>query len=235
MKKITNTLKTWFIAGLYNLAFVIFPFAVYSRQPFVRYPYMYRPSHLISLAGLMLRAMTATKCGAVVEVGCNQGWTSCFLLETLREEKIIRHYICLDTFTGFTNQDVEVEEIDRGKPPGIYADYFKVNAKKWLEASLRRFGYHNARAVQADCTTFEFARHIGQIAFCLVDVDLYRPVKVALKRIYPLLVPGGSIVVDDCDQDNALWDGSYQAYSEFCRDNGLTPEIVGGKLGVIRK
>jgi hypothetical protein len=49
-----------------------------------------------------------------------------------------------------------------------------------------------------------------------------------------VLVDGGVILVDDV-MDKSMWDGSYQAYMEFCEEMGLEPEIVGNKCGVIRK
>src|ERR1035441_6923293 len=135
------SLKTSYIKVLYRLASLPpFRAAVYSRQPFVRYPYMYEPSHLIALNNLLLSVRVP---GTAIEVGCNQGWTTCWLVEALREAEIDRAYHCLDTFTGFLAEDVAVEVNDRGKPAGAFTQYFAVNDQRWLDESLRRFGYTN--------------------------------------------------------------------------------------------
>ena len=111
MKSIIPLLKTHYIKALYHLASLRpFQAAVHSRQPFVRYPYMYLPSQLVALTNLLLSVRAA---GAVIEVGCNQGWTSCWLVEALREAGIHRPYHCLDTFTGFCPRAVPA--LNRGK------------------------------------------------------------------------------------------------------------------------
>src|SRR5580700_5558326 len=105
------SLKINYIKALYRLASLPpFRLATYSRQPFVRYPYMYKPSHLIALNNLLLSVRVP---GGAIEVGCNQGWTTCWLVEALREAGINRPYHCLDTFTGFLAEDAAVEVNDR--------------------------------------------------------------------------------------------------------------------------
>ncbi len=203
---------------------------VYSRQPFVRYPYMSSPSEVMELARQLLSVKAP---GVVVEVGCNQGWTTCFLVEALRERRIHRDYVCIDTFTGFTPEDVAVECQCRGKAVGSYDEDFAINDKKWLEASIKRSGYSNVTVYKADAKTFHY-QALGKIAFALVDVDLYSPVKESLKRILPHMAEGGIILVDDCDGNRSQWDGARQAFLEFCEERNIEPEILCGKLGIIR-
>jgi predicted O-methyltransferase YrrM len=69
----------------------------------------------------------------------------------------------------------------------------------------------------------------------LLDVDLYRPMAKALPELWEVLSPGGIMVVDDCNPDDVLWDGSDQAYKEFVATRGLAAEVVHGKLGLVRK
>jgi hypothetical protein len=231
MKLDLPSLKTSYIKFLFRLASLPpFRLAVYSRQPFVRYPYMFEPSHLIALSNLLLSVQVP---GAAIEVGCNQGWTTCWLVEALREAGINRPYHCVDTFTGFLAEDVAVEVNDRGKTGGAFTNHFAANDQRWLDASLRRLGYTNVKTHKADASNFDY-RAIGPIAFALVDVDIYRPVKLSLERVLAGRVKGGVIVIDDCDPSHALWDGAYQAYMEICREHSLPVEILGGKLGVIR-
>jgi O-methyltransferase len=226
-----NRLKTNLLRLSYWLAYHLAAPAVYSRQPFVRYPYMYPPSEIIELTKQLLSIEVP---GAAVEVGCNQGWTTCFLVEALAERGVHRDYVCIDTFTGFTPRDVAVEYESRGKAVGIYDHKFTVNDPQWLKASLKRFGYSNVNVRVADATTFDY-RALGTIAFALVDVDLYRPVRESLNRIIPHMAKGGMVVVDDCDNaKDSPWDGAYQAFMEFCEERNIMPEIVCQKLGIIR-
>jgi O-methyltransferase len=227
---VRSKFKTQLLRWLYWLAYYLASPAVYSRQPFVRYPYMNPPSEIMELTKQMLSVDVP---GAAVEVGCHQGWTTCFLNEALAEQGVHREYVCIDTFTGFTPEDVAVEYRSRGKAVGLYDGDFAVNHPQWLKASVRRFGYSNVTVHVADATTFDY-QALGEIAFALVDVDLYRPVSESLKRIVPHMAKGGVVVVDDCDPNNPFWDGAYQAFMEFCKERKITPEIVCRKLGIIR-
>lgn len=49
------------------------------------------------------------------------------------------------------------------------------------------------------------------VAFAHIDVDWYEPVKISLERIFPLLSPGGCIVLDDYND----WGGCKKATDEF--------------------
>ena len=230
MEEKTMGLKGHIIKLLYSLSFKFFRFAIYSRQPFPRYPYMFKPKQLQTLANLLL----STNCkGSIVEVGCDQGWTTCYLAEAMKEAEMDRPYICIDTFSGFLKADYEFEYTKRNKEAQNYEGYFKINDKKWVDYSIQRAGYHNIRTSKADASTFNYET-IAPIAFCLLDIDLYIPVKRALPKIFKHMSTEGIIVVDDCEQDG-IWDGAYQAYIEFCNEIGIEQKIVCGQLGIIVK
>jgi hypothetical protein len=170
--------------------------------------------------------------GAAVEIGCHQGWTTCFLVEALMEKGINRKYVCIDTFNGFNPKDTEFEYRVRTKAVGLYDNFFVITDPSWLKASLSQFGYFNATVRKTDATTFDY-RTLGPIAFAFVDVDLYRPVRESVKRVRPNMVPGGVILIDDCDPTNGYWDGAYQAYTEACEEYSIKPEILCERFGVI--
>jgi asparagine synthase (glutamine-hydrolysing) len=52
------------------------------------------------------------------------------------------------------------------------------------------------------------------IAFAHIDVDWYEPVITCLKRVFPNLVVGGSIILDDYHD----WGGCRAATDEFLRE-----------------
>lgn len=191
---------------------------------------MNRPSELLELTKQLLSVEAS---GAAVEVECNQGWTTCFLVEALMEKGVNREYVCIDTFNGFTPEDVGFEYKMRGKTTGMYDEYFLISDPAWLQASLSRFGYNNVVVQRADAATCNY-RALGQIAFVLVDVDLYRPVRASLERILPNMARSGVIMVDDCGIKDDRWDGAHQAYAEDCKERNIRPEIVCQKFGIIR-
>lgn len=172
--------------------------------------------------------------GSVVEVGCETGVTTVFLNKFMDALGIQKHYYALDTFSGFVKEDVEFEVLTRNKRRSDYRSLFTVNSRKWFDWTMTRNGITRVRSILADANTFDFSR-IGPISFCLLDVDLYRPIRKCLPAIYDVLSPGGILVVDDCDASNSQWDGAEQAYREFVSAQKITAEIRHGKFGIINK
>ena len=87
--------------------------------------------------------------------------------------------------------------------------------------------------VKGDATKFDFDS-IPKIAFALLDVDLYEPIANILPKLYDKLAPGGIVVVDDCEPGDK-WEGALVAYKEYMASRGQEPNIVSGKLGLVRK
>jgi O-methyltransferase len=206
-----------------------------------RYQFQYFPRQLCFLADCLER--TSGVDGAVIEIGCAHGLTTTFLYEYMSDSAISKGYVCIDTFSGFTADDIAVETKQRGKDHD-YEMEFKNNNIEWFKESLRRRQIKDINVIKADICTLESDRLPKQVAFCLLDVDLYQPVKRGLEKIYPLLSPGGIIVVDDCwSKPEHLWvkgigdayDGAMQAYKEFVAEKGLPEKFVETKLGIIER
>jgi O-methyltransferase len=170
--------------------------------------------------------------GAIVEIGCATGRTTVFLNRHLDELRTTRPYVCVDTFAGFSDDDVRFETERRGKAPGLF-DGFRVNDKEWFDQNLADNGIRRVTSYQGDIKTFDLAAAAPSISMCLLDVDLYQPVRVALAKVMPLLGAGGIIVVDDMIDDSSF-DGARQAYREFVAERGVDEEIVSRKLGIVR-
>ncbi len=191
---------------------------------------MFTPAQL----AFLLRCLEETERvpGAVVEIGCASGRTTVFLNKYLDELNTARRYVCIDTFAGFTEDDVLFETRRRGKASHMLTG-FRINDKEWFDRNLVENGIHRVSSFQGDIKTFDLASTVPCISMCLIDVDLYQPVKCALSKVMPLLSAGGLVVVDDMI-DNTHFDGARQAYRDFTRESRLEEEIVQRKLGVLR-
>lgn len=64
------------------------------------------------------------------------------------------------------------------------------------------------------------AREIGPIAVLRLDGDLYDSTRVCLEHLYPLVVKGGFVYVDDW-----IGSGCRMACEEFFRNNGINPYL----------
>ena len=192
------------------------------------YQYAINPAML----AFLIHAIDATrgKGGTVCEIGVGWGRTSVFLLEHMRSAGYEDRVLFVDTFRGFTSESISHEVEHRGKLRR-QIDRFGYASPRIYEKNLRKQGYDNFEVIASDCEKVDWDC-IGSLAVVLLDVDLYLPTLRTLETIYPLLVPGGIILVDDCQPDQ-IYDGSLQAYSEFTKSRNLTFEIIGGKAGLI--
>jgi predicted O-methyltransferase YrrM len=206
-----------------------------------RYQFQYFPRQLCFLAKCL--DLTADIDGAVVEIGCAHGLTTTFLYEYMKDSEINKAYYCIDTFSGFAPDDIAVERQIRGKDHN-YEEAFKNNSVAWFKEALARRHITDVTVIKGDICTLDTSLLPDKISMCLLDVDLYQPVKKGLERIFPRLSKGGIIVVDDCwSKDNHLWvsgvseayDGAMQAYKEFTAENGLRETFVETKLALVER
>jgi O-methyltransferase len=204
-------------------------FRRFSRA-FHGYEYMFTPAQL----AFLVRCLDETEGvpGAIVEIGCASGRTTVFLNKHLDDLRSSRPYVCVDTFAGFSEDDVRFETERRGKSGDVFRG-FRTNDKEWFDRNLADNRIDRVASFQADIKAFDLAAAAPAISMCLVDVDLYQPVKVALGKVIPLVSAGGIVVVDDVI-DHGDFDGAGQAYREFVSERGTPAEVVLQKLGVLR-
>ncbi len=204
-----------------SLRYVVYP---------LRYYYGIEPAQL----AFLINGIESTKAqgGAIVEIGILRGHTSVFLLEHLRASQSPRPVVLIDTFEGFVESSIAHEVAHRGKKRSDI-DQFKYNSADIFERNLRPLGYDGFKIITGDCQAVDYAA-IGPIAVCLLDVDLYLPMKHTLDKLWPHIIPGGMILVDDV-KANTEWDGSLQAYTEFIESHDMPFVQVGSKGGALVK
>ena len=200
-----------------------------------RYEYFFNPCELWFLCECASQGLRAEGC--FLEVGCARGATTVYLNRHLdyelgRDPALgEKPYHCIDTFSGFRDDQVGFEIEQRSKQASDYSDY-ALNSKKWFDEMLAMSRITRVTTHEADAAEFDYAG-LGKLAFVLLDVDLYLPTKSALEKIYPLLGEGGVLVVDDCKPDNK-YDGAEQAFREFVAENEVESSVEFGKFGVIK-
>ena len=201
---------------------------IFDQKFFKVYNYMYEPVQLIELAECV--RSVARVPGCFVEAGCAYGATTVFLNRLMDNIGLDRDYYAIDTFSGFVEEHAQYEITERGKPSRLRRE-FNENKKSWFDRSMRMHDVARVKSVQADIAQFDF-NAIAPVA-CLLDVDLFKPIRDALPKIHAAMSPGGIIVIDDCKPDN-IWDGALEAYESYISDRGLPREIKCEKLGIIR-
>jgi hypothetical protein len=203
-----------------------------QRANLAQYRYAFSPAQLWTLCDEAEKALTAAG-GAVAEIGVAAGETTVYLVKHLRAAAVpLPRYIALDTFEGFTDQDIETEA-QAGRDHDFNA-WFSLDSQRLYAMSMRLHGIDDVvTPIRADAVTFDYAS-LPPIGFALVDVDLELPVSAALEGLWGRLLPGGRIVVDDCAK-GTIWEGARVAYLDFCEKHGQAPDIRFEKLGLLEK
>ena len=182
---------------------------------------------------ILLRALASRRDlpGAILEIGCYRGGTALEAYRALRLWDAERHYVCIDTFEGFVDQQFEADE-QQGTPTGLRAG-FDVNSARTVRRLFRHHGYDQAEVVQGDIATLPDSSLPEQVSVCLVDVDLAEPTLSGLRRAVPRLVPGGIALVDDCGEGGrtAGWRAG-EGYSQFCREMEIQETFDAG-FGIV--
>ena len=130
------------------------------------------------------------------EIGVGAGYTATFLLEHMRSASNPAKVVLVDTFSGFTKYSM-THEVEQRSKHQVDIDRFKYGSPVVLERNLRRLGYSGFQVIAQDCQMVDWDQ-LGPIAAALIDVDLYLPSRHVLEKVWPLVVPGGGCLVDDC-------------------------------------
>jgi O-methyltransferase len=165
-------------------------------------------------------ARTRARPGGVVEIGCFRCGTSAWAYRMLKALGVARPYLCVDTFGGFVeaqfSDDVAAGTI-RSHRRG-----FSANSREFVQRLLEQWDVAGIALIQGDIVTLPATRLPDQIAVALIDVDLDAPTYAALEKVYPRLVAGGSILVDDCsDAPSNPFRGARIGYERFVRQHHL--------------
>ena len=148
--------------------------------------------------------------GSVVECGVFKGQSLglfCKLLETFCPGDSLKRIVGFDTFEGFVSLHEEdgPPDTSRAKTIGGWNSIdFLPTLQKSLEL-MQEDSYlprlKRVELIKGDVqeTIPKFVRENPgfRISLLNLDVDLYEPTKVALEFLYPLVVPGGIVILDE--------------------------------------
>lgn len=172
--------------------------------------------------------------GDVIEVGVARGKTTLFLNRFMDYLRSSKRYFAVDTFRGFEQSDVAFEKNQRAKERFHYVEFSFNSPDLWKRTVIEHNHLERVVMVTSDIKRVTFQP--GQLfSTALVDVDLYQPTKAALDKIYPLVVEGGTIVVDDVSDRGGPYDGAYSAFMDFVEATGAEHRIVQPKCGIIAR
>ena len=171
--------------------------------------------------------------GAVVECGVYKGGSMMAAALTLQAEGVTdRDLYLFDTFEGMpepTGEDVDLhgnaaaEEFERRRKQDTNAEWLACSVERVREA-VQSTGYPAERLhfVQGDVLETVPSRAPEQIALLRLDTDWYASTRHELEQLYPRLVPGGVLIIDDYGH----FQGARKAVDEYFAAEGV-PVLLG--------
>lgn len=179
--------------------------------------------------------------GAVVECGAALGGSAIVMAAAKSQERPMWVYDMFGTIPPPSDKDGEkvqerYDKIARGESHGIRGDVYYGYREDLLgevRKRFRRFGLPPRRnAITLVKGDFRDTLDVDYpVAVAHLDGDWYESTMVCLQRIWPKVVPGGRIVVDDYDH----WEGCRRAVDEFFADRTDYVQETRNKVHFVRK
>jgi asparagine synthase (glutamine-hydrolysing) len=162
--------------------------------------------------------------GIFLEAGCALGGSAILIATIKNFERPLFIYDVFGMIPPPTKEDTQdvhdrYRTILEGKSIGIGGDKYygyQENLYDLVQSNLKSFGINcEGQSVSLVKGFVQDTMKIDQsVAFAHVDVDWYEPVITCLKRVFPNLVVGGSIIFDDYHD----WGGCRKATDEYLRE-----------------
>jgi O-methyltransferase len=194
-----------------------------------RYDFLLEPNELLELMLALRRGESLP--GDVIEVGVARGRTTVFLNRFLDSLDSAKTYYVVDTFSGFVPEDVAHEQLNRGNEGYSYTGFSYNSLRVWERNVVQDNGLKRVKIIPEDIKRVHFDPK-QMFSTALLDVDLYLPTKAALETIYPRLVPGGTIIVDDACEGGPF-EGAFAAFKEFAKLKPAECRILPPKCGIV--
>tara|TARA_B100000686_G_C16790266_1_gene978193 strand:- start:3110 stop:3787 length:678 start_codon:yes stop_codon:yes gene_type:complete len=173
-----------------------------------------------------LYEMTVGIPGHFVEIGVFKGASFCRFrkLGRLFHPDHYRSFLGFDVFSKFPEADYEADRKllqDMNKISGEHSindeDLMNILAEQGLD--------QNVELIKGDIrkTLPNYLNDHQEMTFSCVniDVDLYEPIRVAMENIFPLVVSGGIIMIDDYEG----FPGAKKAVDDYLREQNRPEKI----------
>lgn len=192
-------------------------------------PYtMTTPERIASLCNAVKYLVDNKIEGDFVECGVWRGGSTMAAIDTLLKAGDKNREIYLyDTFDGMsepteadkalggTAADVMLEQSDKNVATSVWC----YSALEEVQQNVGGLNYPKGKVhfVKGKVEDSIPQTLPGKIALLRLDTDWYESTAHELKHLYPLLVPGGVIIIDDYGH----WEGARKAVDEYIADNKL--------------
>lgn len=137
--------------------------------------------------------LATTNTGDIVEFGCYVGTTSLFMSRLLVMQKSPRVLHVYDSFEGLPEKSLH----DRSPAGDQFRKGELFASKKQFVENYKKAGVMLPRIHKGWFSELSDTDIPDNISFAFLDGDYYESIMTPLTRIWPRLVPGARIVIDD--------------------------------------
>jgi O-methyltransferase len=165
--------------------------------------------------------------GAIVECGVWRGGSSMAMAKTLSSlGETSREFFLYDTFAGMS-APTDYDRDSTGTPASVYLQ--DESSEHWARSPLEEvrrnmdscYPSHNVRLVQGKVEETIPKTIPDSIAILRLDTDWYESTAHELTHLWPRLVTGGVLIIDDYGD----WKGARKAVDEYFGDSVLLSRI----------
>jgi len=171
--------------------------------------------------------------GAIVECGTYRGATLLGMTHVMTVRGLRPRIYGLDSFEGFPEPRPEDAQPDGRMHPEVHRGALGDTSYEALLRRIELIGWSDRITVLKgyfDQTLPRLAHEKFSVAH--LDCDLYESYKVCLQFVYPRMLPGGLIVLDDYKLPANVYPGADRAVDEFFADKREKPERLPGPKGL---
>ncbi|RYZ21521.1 MAG: macrocin O-methyltransferase [Chitinophagaceae bacterium] len=196
-----------------------------SCQPFT----MTSPERMFALSQAVRYVLRNRIAGDFVECGVWRGGSSMMMALELIAAKDTRDLYLYDTYEGMSEPGAEDVDLNQNAADKLLRHSKKSNESIiWAYATLADVR-QNLKATGYDAGHIHYvegkveetipATLPGPIALLRLDTDWYESTRHELLHLFPLVVPGGVVIIDDYGH----WQGARKAVDEYFTQHGLFP------------
>ncbi|MBK8737032.1 MAG: class I SAM-dependent methyltransferase [Saprospiraceae bacterium] len=164
--------------------------------------------------------------GDFIECGTNKGGFAKAICTYLNFKSLNKTFYLLDTFNGLVEKLLSKEEKDAGRQSGGYEECYGQVMQSFKE-------YKNVKIVRGTVPDTLDQVISVKFAFASIDMNCIGPEIAALDFIYPKLVKGGIIVLDDYAYKG--YEEQYKAHNTWALNNGIEILSLPTGQGIILK
>lgn len=169
---------------------------------------VYSSHEVLAFTGEMTKYVIDNKIeGVLIECGVAAGSQIAMMQKVLVENNEDRKILGFDSFEGIpyaTNKDIQqpgIGDIDKDKYGMLVTTGVSAHTKGSVLQNFQRYELpiENLYLIEGwfENTVEPASKEIDKIALLRLDGDLYRSTQVCMKHLFPKLVKGGVLIIDD--------------------------------------